>query len=40
VPAMRRDTDLRYCGIEDVDGARTTPNGVAYSKDRAHDPLE
>ena len=28
VPAMQRDTDLRYCGIEDVDGDRITPNGA------------
>ena len=40
VPAMQRDTDLRHDGIEDVDGARITQDGVAYSTDRTHDPLE
>jgi hypothetical protein len=40
VPAMQRDTDLRHDGIEDVDGARITQDGVAYSTGRTHDPLE
>jgi hypothetical protein len=40
VPAMQRDTDLRHYGIEDVDGARIAQDGVAYSTDRTHDPLE